>query len=136
MEEPTVGDAASPDVPTSEEIRRTRPWESGGLLAWEHSETQWTELTDRSMDRTEDCDSLNIGSGSFFKAEEMFATFEWDSLGDGYYTRSEVREFAELVAREREEQRNIELSTEHVRKWIKCAVQSPPPRVLPLPACG
>ena len=136
MEEPTVGDAASPDVPTSEEIRRTRPWESGGLLAWEHSETQWTELTDRSMDRTEDCDSLNIGSGSFSKAEEMFAKFEWDSLGDGYYTRSEVREFAELVAREREEQRNIELSTEHVRKWIKCAVQSPPPRVLPLPACG
>jgi hypothetical protein len=102
--------------------------------AWEHSETQWTELTDRSMDRTED--SLYIGSGSFSKDEGPFATFEWDSLGDGYYTRSEVREFAELVTREQEEQRNVELSTEHVRKWIKCAVQSPPPRVLPPPACG
>ena len=71
------------------------------------------------MDRTDDFDSL--GDGYWNRTEDF------DSLGDGYYTRQEIQELAKLVAREREEQRHVELSTEHLRKWIKCAAPCPPP---------
>jgi len=131
MPEEDPGGTDRENEPPSDELTGSRDW--GGTLTRELAgtltgELSWTMMTgDRSMDRTDDFDSL--GDGYWNRTEDF------DSLGDGYYTRQEIQELAKLVAREREEQRHVELSTEHLRKWIKCAAPCPPRRVLPPPAC-
>ena len=48
---------------------------------------------------------------------ELAGEFQWDSLGDGYYSHEEMKELAEIVMSERREQRAM--TTQNVRKWIK-----------------
>lgn len=95
----------------------------GSTLGSSRAGTRSGELSWATMTMS----SMMSGDRGTMSGDRMW-TEDLDSLGDGYYTRQEVRELAVLVAREREEQRHVELSSEHVRKWIKCARACRAPR--------
>ena len=78
-----------------------------------------SDMLCRSL-RSEEFDSLYVGSESFAIAACADDVREsLDFLCDGYYTAEDMEELAELVARERRFQEEVEQSDNPVRKWIQ-----------------